>query len=402
VSARGPLGGVTIVEFAGQGPGPWCGMVLSDMGAEVIRIDRADQVGAPETGPMGDHDGAPARDPQFVVFRNRRSIGLDLKHPDGVETAMRLIERADGVIEGFRPGVMDRLGLGPDACLARNPRLVYGRISGWGQEGPWRHVAGHDINYLAKSGMLSAIGDPATGPVPPLALVGDYGGGGAQLAFGMVCGLFEARGSGRGQVVDAGMFDGVAQLGALVYSWVQTGDWKERMGANLLDGGAPFYRTYETADGKWMSVGSIEPKFFAKLIEVLGLAAAELPEQYDEARWPELRERLAAAFRTRTRDEWSELFLPHDVCVAAVLTPSEALADEHAVGHGTFVEHDGIRQPAPAPRFSRTPGAVTRPAAVAGQHTEEILRELGLDRGEIERLADGGAIAQAEAVPAPG
>lgn len=392
----GPLAGVRIVEFVGQGPGPWAAMVLSDMGAEVLRVDRADQVGRPETGPMGGGGDGFARDPQFVVLRNRRSVALDLKSAAGAEVAMRLIEGADALIEGFRPGVMERLGLGPAECLERNGRLVYGRVTGWGQDGPWSRVAGHDINVLALSGMLSAIG-PADGPpAPPLALVGDYGGGGAMLAFGLLCGLFEARGSGRGQVVDHAMFDGVAQLGALVYSWVQSGNWKERRAANMLDGGAPFYATYETSDRRWIAVGTIEPKFFRRMIELLGIAPDEFPDQYDEACWAELRDRLAGAFRARTRDEWVEIFLPHDACFAPVLTPSEALAGDHAVGRGTFVEHDGVMQPAPAPRLSRTPGGFTRPAALAGRHTDEVLGELGLGEDEVDRLHASAAAVQAD------
>ncbi|MBS1889167.1 MAG: CoA transferase [Actinobacteria bacterium] len=380
----GPLSGVRVVEISGQGPGPWCAMMLSDMGAEVLRVERADAVGAVPTGEL---------EPQFVNLRGRRSIAVDLKNKRGVETVLRLVENADALIEGFRPGVVERLGIGPEDCLARNPRLIYGRMTGWGQDGPWREVAGHDINYVAISGLLNAIGDPGGGPVPPLNLVGDFGGGGLLLAFGIVCALLEARVSGEGQVIDAAMVDGSSLLGGMFYGLTQTGHWQEERGANLLDGGAHFYRTYETADGKWISVGAIEPKFYAVLVEALGLDAAELPDQLDKSTWPELRRRFAEIFKTRSRDEWTESLLPLESCFAPVLSFAEAYENEHHASRGSFVEVDGVKQPAPAPRFSRTPATVGRGSAKPGEHTDEALQDWGFDPAEIGDLRAAGAIA---------
>ena len=354
------------------------------MGAEVIRVDRAADVGRiPEV----------TDEPQFVNLRGRRSVAIDLKEPAGVETLLRLVDRADALIDVFRPGVVERLGVGPDVCLARNPRLVYGRMTGWGQDGPWSRAAGHDINYVALSGMLAAIGEPGGGPVPPLNLVGDFGGGGLLLCFGMVCALLEARASGEGQVIDAAMVDGSALLGSMFYGLAQTGKWKEERGANLLDGGAHFYRNYETADGRWVSVGAIEPKFYAQLVEAMGLADADLPDQYDQERWPVSRERFAAAFRTRTQAEWNERLEPLDACYAPVLDFEEAYAHPHNTARDMFIDVDGFRQPAPAPRFSRSRPEITRGAARVGEHSEEILRDWGFDPGEVERLREAGAIA---------
>jgi alpha-methylacyl-CoA racemase len=379
----GPLSGVRVIEISGQGPGPWCAMMLSDMGAEVLRVERADAVG---TVPEGEFE------PQFVNLRGRRSIAVDLKSDGGPETLLRLVESADALIEGFRPGVTERLGIGPDVCLARNPKLVYGRMTGWGQDGPWNRLAGHDINYVAISGHLNAIGEPGRGPVPPLNLVGDFGGGGLLLAFGIVSGILEARSSGQGQVIDAAMVDGSALLGGMFYGLAQTGSLREERGANMLDGGAPFYGTYETSDGGWIAVGAIEAKFYAVLVEAIGLKPEDLPDQLDESTWPELRARFADIFRTKTRDEWCDLLQPLESCFAPVLSYAEAYEHEHHVARDAFIEVDGVKQPAPAPRFSRTPGAVSRGSAKPGEHTDEALVDWGFDAAEVAALRDSGAV----------
>jgi alpha-methylacyl-CoA racemase len=378
----GPLAGVRVLEVAGIGPGPFCAMVLADMGADVLRIDRAGAV----------RGGDPSSPPTDVLNRGRRSVGVDLKHPDGAALVLRLVESADALVEGFRPGVAERLGIGPDECLARNPRLVYGRMTGWGQDGPYAAAAGHDINYIALSGVLHAVGREGGAPVPPLNLVGDFGGGGLLLAFGVVCGVLEARSSGRGQVVDAAMVDGAALLSTMVHGFLAAGLWEDRRGVNLLDTGAWFYDVYETADGRWVSVGSLEPQFFAELVERVGLGD-DVPAQYDRSSWPAMRERLAAAFRTRTRDEWCELLEGTDVCFAPVLSLGEAPAHPHNAHRGTFTEVAGVVQPAPAPRFSRTPGAVARPPAHAGQHTDEALADWGIGGDEVASLRASGAVA---------
>jgi alpha-methylacyl-CoA racemase len=378
----GPLEGVKVVELSGQGPGPWCAMMLSDMGAEVLRVDRT----TPSTVMPVE-----VTQPQFVNLRGRRAIALDLKRQEGVEVMLRLIDQADAFIEGFRPGVAERLGIGPEVCLTRNPALVYGRMTGWGQEGPWSNVAGHDINYVAMTGLLNAIG-PAEAPVPPLNLTGDFGGGGLLLAFGIVAGLFESRSSGQGQVVDAAMIDGAALLGGMFYGLAQTGGWKQQRASNTLDGGAHFYSTYETSDGRWISIGAIEPKFYVTLIDALGLADENLAAQYDESGWTANRERFAAIFRGRTQAEWTALLGPLEVCYAPVLTFDEAYVHEHAAARETFIEVDGVRQPAPAPRFSRTRAQVSRGAAQPGEHTREALRDWGFDASELERLQATGAL----------
>jgi alpha-methylacyl-CoA racemase len=378
----GPLEGLKVVELSGQGPGPWCAMMLSDMGAEVLRVDRA------EATTIMDTDVA---QPQFVNLRGRRAVAIDLKRREGVEVLLRLIERADAFLEGFRPGVLERLGIAPEVCLKRNPRLVYGRMTGWGQEGPWSRTAGHDINYVALTGLLNAIG-PASEPVPPLNLVGDFGGGGLLLAFGVVCALLEAKASGEGQVVDAAMVDGVALLGGMFYGLAQVGAWNQQRASNTLDGGAHFYGTYQTADGKWISIGAIEPKFYAILLEAMGLASEDLPGQYEEAGWPANRARFAEVFRSRSQAEWSQLLQPLDACYAPILSFDEAYAHEHATARGSFIEVDGVHQPAPAPRFSRTPGEVSRGAAEPGEHTREALVDWGFDEAEIEPLRSIGAI----------
>ncbi|MBK5265902.1 MAG: CoA transferase [Acidimicrobiia bacterium] len=378
----GPLTGVQIVELAGIGPGPFCAMMLADMGAEVVRVDRPDQVGRSN---WNSYD---------VLNRGRRTIAVNLKHPDGVEVVMKLIEAADGLIEGFRPGVAERLGLGPDLCWERNPGLVYGRMTGWGQNGPLSHTAGHDIDYIAISGVLGAIGRAGERPVPPLNLVGDFGGGGLLLAFGMVCGLLEARESGLGQVVDAAMTDGSSILSTFVYGLAAAGLWDlDRKGTNLLDSGAPWYDTYATADGLYMAVGAIEPQFYQALLNGLGLSETDLPAQHDAARWPDLRRAFAERFAEKTREGWVAVFDGTDACVAPVLRLSEAAEHPHNVARSTFVDIDGITQPAPAPRFSRTPSATPAPPAGPGTHTDLVLADMGLSVSAIKALRESGAIA---------
>ena len=379
----GPLAGITVVEITGIGPGPFCAMMLADMGADVIRVDRAEKV-------VG---GDPANPPADLNNRGRRSIGVDLKNPDGVAVVLDLVEHADALIEGFRPGVAERLGIGPDECLARNPRLVYGRMTGWGQEGPLAGAAGHDINYIALAGALDPIGRRGEAPVPPLNLIGDYGGGGMLLAFGVVCGVLEAQRSGRGQVVDTAMVDGAAVLMTMTHALRAMGIWDDERGTNMLDTGAHFYNVYETADGKYVSIGSIEPQFYAELLRFTGLEGEELPWQHDRAQWPALKERLAAIFKSKTRDEWSELMEGTDVCFAPVLPIPEAIEHPHNVARRTFVEVGGIRQPGPAPRFSRTGPEISSPPPHAGQHTDEILGAAGFDADRISKLRGAGAIA---------
>jgi alpha-methylacyl-CoA racemase len=378
----GPLSDLKIIEVAGIGPGPFAAMLLSDMGADVVRVDRAQSV---ERG----------FDPGWleVLNRGRRSIGIDLKHPDGVEILLRMVERADALIEGFRPGVAERLGIGPDVCHARNPKLVFGRMTGWGQQGPYVQAAGHDINYIALAGALAHFGRHGAKPTPPMNIVGDFGGGGMLLAFGVVCAVLEARGSGEGQVVDAAMVDGSAALMAMTWGLRAMGVFdEENRGENVLDTGAPFYDTYETADGKFVSVGALEPQFFAELIERLGLSGEDLPAQMDRTGWPTLRDRFTEVFKSRTRDEWCEVLEHTDACFAPVLTMSEATEHPHVRARGTVVELDGIQQPAPAPRFSKTPGSIRRRAAQPGQHTDEALADWGFGSDELAKLRDAGAI----------
>jgi alpha-methylacyl-CoA racemase len=380
----GPLSGVKVVEIAGIGPGPFAAMMLADMGAEVVRVDRAGQV-----NPAFDT----SRPNLEVLNRGRRSIGVDLKHPDGVETVLRLVEQADALIEGFRPGVAERLGIGPEVCLARNPRLVYGRMTGWGQDGPYAQAAGHDINYIALAGALAHFGRAGQKPTPPINLVGDFGGGGMLMAFGIACALVEAGRSGQGQVVDAAMVDGSAILMTMIWGFRALGIWGDR-GTNVLDTGAPFYDTYETADGKFVSVGALEPQFYRELLERTGLLGEVDPaRQMDQSAWPELRERLTAVFRSKTRDEWCELLDGTDACFAPVLTMDEAAEHPHLVARHTIVTEQGVAQPAPAPRFSRTPGAIRRPPAWPGQHTDEALADWGFAEAERAKLREAGAIA---------
>jgi alpha-methylacyl-CoA racemase len=386
MSMSGPLQGYKVVELAGIGPGPFAAMMLADMGAEVLRVDRRSEV---QAQPDGTARFSPTN-------RGRRSVGVDLKHPQGRETVLTLAKSADALIEGFRPGVTERLGLGPDECLALNPRLVYGRMTGWGQQGPYAQMAGHDINYIALSGALSLVGPKGEPPVPPVNLVGDFGGGGLILAYGIVCALLERGRSGAGQVVDAAMTDGSALLGAMFWGLRASGTWLER-GTNLLDGGAPFYDTYETADGAYISLGSIEPQFYAEMIRPTGLAddvdGGPLHPQMDRATWPETKERVAAIVRTRTRAEWCEILEGTDVCFAPVLTMDEAPLELHNVQRGTFVELAGVVQPAPAPRFSRTPGGVDLPPPAPGEHTDAALLDWGFKPEAVAALRKAGAIA---------
>jgi alpha-methylacyl-CoA racemase len=379
----GPLFGTRLIEVAGIGPGPMAAMMLSDMGADVIRIDR--------TRP---HVMDRLAEPRYAVHnRGRRSVAIDLQKPDGVAALLRLVERADGLMEPFRPGVAERLGFGPDVCLARNRRLVYGRMTGWGQDGPLAKAAGHDINYIAVTGALHAIGRKGDKPVPPLNLVGDFGGGGMLLAFGMVCGLIEAGRSGQGQVIDAAMVDGTALLFASTFGWHAAGFWREERAANLTDTGAPFYEVYETSDGKYVSIGSIEPQFFALLMDKVGIPPAERPAQMDRKTWPVLNEKLVAIFKTKTRAEWCRLMEGSDVCFAPVLSISEAPDYPHAKARDSYIDVAGVIQPAPAPRFSRTPPKVRGAACARGTHTDEVLGEAGFSAGELKELRESGAIA---------
>ncbi len=379
----GPLAGLKVVEFAGIGPGPFAAMLFADMGAEVIRIERRGVSRRPlsllNAGPFD------------VLNRGRRAVAVDLKRPAGVQVALRLVAQADGLIEGFRPGVMERLGLGPDTCIACNPRLVYGRMTGWGQSGPLAQAAGHDINYIALSGALHAIGTPEQ-PLPPLNLVGDFGGGALLLAWGMLAALWEARSSGQGQVVDAAMTDGAALLMAMMYGVKAGGLWSNERGANLLDGGAPFYGTYACADGKYLAVGPIEPQFYRLFLEKAGITDPELVNQYDLTAWPYQREKLAAILRTRTRDEWCALLEGSDACVTPVLDLEEAPQHPHNRARRTFVVVDDVLQPAPAPRLSRTPGEIRNPPPQAGQDTHAVLCEWGFAQAEIDALLAAGAI----------
>jgi alpha-methylacyl-CoA racemase len=380
---KGPLAGYRIVELAGIGPGPMCCMLLSDMGAEVVRIDRVSPADL----------GSPRPYQYDLLNRGRRSVAVDLKKTEGVEVVLRLVERADALVEGFRPGVTERLGLGPADCFARNPRLVYGRMTGWGQEGPIAHAAGHDINYISLIGALHSIGPAGGKPVPPLNLVGDFGGGGVFLAFGIACGLLETAKSGQGQVIDAAMTDGAASLMTAVFGLWAAGTWTDQRGENILDGGAHFYGAYETADGKYISVGSIETKFYAELLRLGGLESMDLPEQMDRARWPQMQDRLTALFKTKTRDEWCAIMEGSDVCFAPVLTMGEAPHHPQNKARDTFVEVDGVPQPGPAPRFSRTKPEIQGPPAKPGQHTDEALANWGFSAEEIANLHGAGAVA---------
>ena len=380
----GPLSGIRILEIAGIGPGPFAAMMLADMGAEVVRVDRVQAVRDNVTGSHWD-----------VMLRGRRNVALDLKHPEGVEALLTLVEGADAIIEGFRPGVMERLGVGPDQCLARNPKLVFGRMTGWGQEGPYANSAGHDINYIALAGALAHFGRAGEPPTPPLNMVGDFGGGGMFLAFGVVCALLESQRSGKGQVVDAAMVDGSAVLMSMFWAFKNIGMFDESArGTNLLDTGAHFYDVFECADGEWVSIGSIEPQFYALLLEKTGVSA-EFAAQMDRSKWPQLKEKLAAVFRTKTRAQWNEIMEGTDVCYAPVLRMSEAAQHPHNVARNTFIEVAGITQPAPAPRYSRTITNVPTPPAHAGEHTRAVLADWGFDADRIDALVAAGAARQA-------
>lgn len=370
----GPLHGVKVIELAGLGPCPFAGMVLADFGADVIRVDRV------EGG-----EGFPGGNRFDLHNRGKRSISVDLKHEAGVRLVLALVATADVLIEGFRPGVAERMGLGPDVCLARNPRLVFGRMTGWGQEGPLSSMAGHDIDYIAVSGVLGAVGT-ADRPVPPLNLVGDFGGGGMLLVVGVLAALLRAQSSGEGQVVDASMTDGSALLTTSHHGFMAEGWWGRERESNLLDGGAPYYTVYRTADDRHVAVGALEPRFFSSLLDHLDLDASNLPAQGDQERWPEMRETLAARFATRTRDEWAEHFAGSDACVAPVLDLSEAPAAAHNVARETFVSVDGVVQPAPAPRFTSTPARVRSGPVLPGADTDEILGALGLSHDEVGKL----------------
>ncbi len=374
----GPLAGFKIIELAGIGPGPFCGMMLSDMGAEVIRVERKSNATAA---------------PKDVLARNRRSIALDLKQPAGVEAVLKLVESADALFEGFRPGVTERLGLGPDECMARNPKLVYGRMTGWGQDGPMAHAAGHDINYIGLSGALHAIGRPGERPVPPLNLVGDFGGGGMLLAYGLVCGLLEAQRSGQGQVVDAAMVDGAAALMAMFFSFAASGGFSDQRGTNMLDGGAHFYDTYETKDGKHICIGSIEPQFYALLMEKAELDPEKYGNQMDPSQWPALKADLSQVFLRKTQSEWCDIMEGTDVCFAPVLSIFEAPEHPHNVARESFLEIGGVMQQAPAPRFSRTQPEISHGARIPGEDTRTVLEDYGFSGDEIDALTDAGVIA---------
>jgi alpha-methylacyl-CoA racemase len=378
----GPLASIRIIEIAGIGPGPFCGMMLADHGAQVIRIDR----------PGGQAlVGDPAKD---LLNRSRLSVNIDLKKPEGIAAVRRLVASADGLIEGFRPGVMERLGLGPDTLLAENPKLVYGRMTGWGQDGPYAQAAGHDLNYIALSGVLDACGRAGDKPTPPMNLVGDFGGGGMMLAFGMVAALLSARTTGQGQVVDCAMTDGSAVLATMIWSLRATGRWNDARGTNFLDTGAHFYDCYETVDGKFISIAPVEPQFYADLIARLGLAEdSDFHVQNDPRRWPALKEKLDALFRTRTRDEWCAVLEHTDACFAPVLSMAEAPSHPHNQARGTFVEVDGVTQPAPAPRYSGTPTALPVPLSHDAERLKVIGENLGYTPAEMEHLQAAGVIA---------
>ncbi|MDF1629536.1 MAG: CaiB/BaiF CoA-transferase family protein [Alcanivoracaceae bacterium] len=376
----GPLTGFRIIELAGIGPGPFCGMMLADMGAEVIRIDR------PGGNPTaeGGHD---------VLFRNRQSIAVNLKHPQGVSTVLKLCENADAIFEGYRPGVAERLGVGPQECMAHNPKLVYGRMTGWGQDGPLAQSAGHDINYISISGALHAMGRRGEKPALPLNLVGDFGGGGMMLAFGMVCAMLEAQRSGKGQVIDCAMHEGSAALMAMFYGLRANGLFNDQRGSHMLDSGAHFYDVYETADGKYVSIGSIEPQFYALLKEKAGLDA-DFDEQLNPARWPQQKEKIASIFRSKSRDQWCQIMQGSDVCFAPVLGLEEAPQHPHNVARGSFIEVDGVTQHAPTPRFSRTPSGTPQAMRKPGADSSATLLRSGFTAEQVEELLNSGAVTQ--------
>lgn len=377
IMGKGPLSGIKVVEFAGIGPGPFCGMLLSDMGADVVRIDR-----------KGGHGGS-----KFdITARGRRSIAMDLKKPEAVEACLKLIAEADMLQEGFRPGVMERLGLGPDVCLKRNPKLVYGRMTGWGQTGPMAKAAGHDLNYISLTGAAHAIGRPGEKPVPPLNLVGDFGGGALYLALGMVSALNHAQRTGEGQVIDAAMTDGATSLMAMFYGFTASGMWTDTHGTNMLDGGAHFYDTYETSDGQWVSIGSIEPQFYALLREKMGLEDPYWDDQMNRDKWPEMTEKLAVVFKTKTRDEWCDIMEGTDICFAPILSIKETIDHPHNKARDTVVEIDGVVQPNIAPRFSGTPSEIQGPVPSIGEHNDEALSDWGFSADDVAALRSAEAI----------
>ncbi|HWG74241.1 MAG TPA: CaiB/BaiF CoA-transferase family protein [Acidimicrobiales bacterium] len=392
----GPLQGIRVIELAGIGPGPFAAMVLADLGADVIRVDRASSVrrAAPDTVPT---DTVPTDTvPTDTMGRGRRSIGVDLKTTAGIEVVLRLVSSAEALIEGFRPGVTERLGLGPEDCWTRNPKLVYGRMTGWGQDGPYASCAGHDINYAALSGTLSLIGRRGEPPLPPVNFLADFGGGGMLLALGILAGVLAVSRSGRGQVVDAAMVDGAALLSTMIWGFAATGDWGER-GTNLLDTGAWFYQTYECADGRYITIGSLEPQFYSEMLRLTGLGAGAdggglVPDQHDRSTWPAMKERMAAAVRTKSRDEWCALLEHTDACFAPVLTMEEATQHPHNRARGTFVNVAGVVQPGPAPRFSRTPPDIPHPPPAPGAHTEAVLGDLGFSVGDVKAMLEAGAV----------
>jgi alpha-methylacyl-CoA racemase len=381
-TSHGPLAGYKIIEIAGIGPGPFAAMMLSDMGAEVVRVERVQAV----------RDSASSN--WDVMQRGRKNVAIDLKHADGVEALLQLVDRADALIEGFRPGVMERLGVGPDVCLARNKKLVFGRMTGWGQDGPYANSAGHDINYIALAGALAHFGRAGEAPVPPLNMVGDFGGGGMLLAYGVVCALLEAQRSGAGQVVDASMVDGSAILMSMFWGFKNIGLHNENArGTNMLDTGAHFYDVYKCSDGKFVSIGSIEPQFYAQLLQLTGLASdAEFANQQDRTIWPKLKQRLTDVFATKSQAQWCQIMEGTDVCFAPVLTMSEAAKHPHNVARQTFIEVNGVAQPAPAPRFSRTNATVSHGPVAAGENTREVLQSWGVEN--VDNLIMRGVVKQ--------
>ena len=383
-SARGPLTDVKVLELKGYGPAPFCGMLLADMGADVLRVDRIETV-TPEIDAKERYD---------LYSRNKRSIALDLKQPDAVAALLDLAEHADILIEPYRPGVMERLGLGPEVCALRNTKLVYGRMTGWGQEGPLASAPGHDINYIALMGALYSMGRPEDAPAPPLNLVADLGGGALYMAFGLMCALMEARRSGLGQVVDAAMVDGVASLMTGVYGYLELGRWTRQRGRNFLDGGAPYYDVYATSDDKYVAIGAVEPKFFAELTRRLGLAASELPAQNDRAGWDALRERFKQVIKSKTRAEWTDLFEGAETCFTPVLDLDEAVDHPHNQARGVYVDFAGVKQPGPAPRLTRTPASLRTAPPASGQHTREALLNWGLSPARVEAGLASGALWQ--------